>query len=157
MWDPESHLRCVVYEIDGSCGAYNTDGDEAAERARYRDPSPNYGTGTHDEAPKYVAPDLVKVDHFVLDYTDQNADLHIFHLTDAVFTKIRDISEGRNGIKALYTLNRFGSATNAAGDVLLYLNFITIRSTLVQQGPNDYRGRFVQSGPAGGFYWRPVY
>jgi hypothetical protein len=33
----------VVYAVDGSCGAYNTDGDAAIERARYSGPPKEFG------------------------------------------------------------------------------------------------------------------
>jgi RHS repeat-associated protein len=113
------------------------------------------GKATKSSKPRYTAPDYYKHDkgHFWLDFTDQHGHLFTFKMTGVLFVKIRDLKSTSNGAHAIYTITSWDTATNSLGAQLGWANFIRIRSTLVEIGPNRYSGRFVQDGKFYGKVW----
>jgi RHS repeat-associated protein len=104
---------------------------------------------------KYTAPDLVKVNGwFHVDFTDQDSNLHIFKLLDAVFERIGPVSDKKDGAYATYRIVCWEEEASNNSEYLFWVNFIPIRSQLQGSGPwyNVRQSQFVQMGRAGGLF-----
>jgi plastocyanin len=123
------------YDIPGSCWA---------------DPPADAEVG-----PTYVAPATYTKARFVLDYTDNQGNLHIFTLTNARFQLVRVTNSTSRYVDAIYNIVGWDEQTpSVAGETLIWCRLVPIRSTLVDLGNGTYSGGFIQNGRAGGSFWR---